>query len=156
MAWRRRRWWRRCGMHEQLLDRIDAAMQDGPYLAGVDWSLADAAADALRLAARQAQARAHVGHGAGVAAWYERIRARPSFKTAVEDWLTAAEMSVCQRARSLAEGARGSSSRAALDRGARAVVLCAARCAMRRSRSRSIAQRLRFVAFIIPTNRSNR
>jgi hypothetical protein len=27
----------------------------------------------------------------GVAAWYERVRQRPSFKTAVEDWLTAAE-----------------------------------------------------------------
>ncbi len=79
-------------VQEQLLDRIDAAMQDGPYIAGVDWSLADAAAtpyvwrlDKLKLA-RMWDRRP------GVAAWYERIRARPSFKTAVEDWLTAAEI----------------------------------------------------------------
>ena len=27
----------------------------------------------------------------GVAAWYDRIRARPSFQTAVEDWVTPAD-----------------------------------------------------------------
>jgi glutathione S-transferase len=30
-------------------------------------------------------------HRPGVAAWYERIRARPSFKAAVEDWVTPAD-----------------------------------------------------------------
>ena len=76
---------------EHLLDRIEAAMQHGPYIAGSDWSLADAAAtpyvwrlDKLKLARLW-------GRRPGVAAWYERIRARPSFKAAVEDWVTPAD-----------------------------------------------------------------
>jgi glutathione S-transferase len=77
--------------HEKLLGRIEAAMAEGPYLAGRDWSLADAAAtpyvwrlDKLKLA-RLWERRPAVGE------WYERIRARPSFKTAVEDWLSPAD-----------------------------------------------------------------
>jgi len=76
---------------EHLLDRIEAAMQHGPYIAGSDWSLADAAAtpyvwrlDKLKLARLW-------GRRPGVAAWYGRIRARPSFKAAVEDWVTPAD-----------------------------------------------------------------
>ena len=76
---------------ERLLDQIEAAMQHGPYMAGSDWSLADAAAtpyvwrlDKLKLA-RMWDDRP------GVAAWYQRIRERPSFKTALEDWVTAAD-----------------------------------------------------------------
>jgi glutathione S-transferase len=77
--------------HKKLLDQIEAAMQRGRYIAGSSWSLADAAAtpyvwrlDKLKLA-RMWDKRP------SVAAWYERVRQRPSFKTAVEDWLTAAE-----------------------------------------------------------------
>jgi glutathione S-transferase len=76
---------------EHLLDQIEAAMQHGPYIAGSSWSLADAAAtpyvwrlDKLKLA-RMWDKRP------GVAAWYERIRQRPSFKTALEDWMTQAD-----------------------------------------------------------------
>ena len=76
---------------ETLLVRIEAAMRHGDYLAGADWSLADAAAtpyvwrlDKLKLA-RLWDTRP------GVAAWYQRIRQRPSFKTAVEDWMTPAD-----------------------------------------------------------------
>jgi glutathione S-transferase len=76
---------------EKLLDRIEAAMQHGAYIAGSAWSLADAAAtpyvwrlDKLKLA-RLWERRP------GVAAWYQRIRQRPSFKTAVEDWVTPAD-----------------------------------------------------------------
>jgi glutathione S-transferase len=76
---------------ERLLDHIAAAIEHAPYIAGSSWSLADAAAtpyvwrlDKLKLA-RMWDARP------GVAAWYERVRQRPSFKTAVEDWLTAAD-----------------------------------------------------------------
>ncbi len=78
--------------YEKFLDRIDAAMAEAPYLAGADWSLADAAAapyvwrlDKLKLA-RLWDRRP------GVAAWYEQIRARPSFKTAVNDWLSPADI----------------------------------------------------------------
>jgi glutathione S-transferase len=78
--------------HETLLGRIEAAMRHGAYLAGSSWSLADAAAtpyvwrlDKLKLA-RMWESRP------GVAAWYERVRQRPSFKTAVEDWVTPADL----------------------------------------------------------------
>lgn len=77
---------------EKLLDRIEAAMAEGRYLAGPDWSLADAAAtpyvwrlDKLKLARLWDRRPA-------VAAWYDRIRARPSFKAAVEDWLSPADL----------------------------------------------------------------
>src|SRR5262249_13873872 len=68
--------------HERLLDRIAAAVQHGPFIAGAGYSLADAAAtpyvwrlDKLKLSQLWEQRP-------GVAAWYERIRARPSFGTA--------------------------------------------------------------------------
>jgi glutathione S-transferase len=74
--------------HVKLLDIIEAATREGPYIAGSSWSLADAAAtpyvwrlDKLKLARMW-------DHRPGVAAWYDRIRQRPSFKTAVEDWLS--------------------------------------------------------------------
>jgi glutathione S-transferase len=77
--------------HETLLDRIEATAKEGPFMAGAGYSLADAAAtpyvwrlDKLKLA-RMWENRP------GVAAWYERIRARPSFKAAVEDWVTPAD-----------------------------------------------------------------
>ena len=76
---------------ERLLDAIEKAAQDAPYIAGQSWSLADAAAtpyvwrlDKLKLA-RMWEDRPGVGR------WYDRIRARPSFKTAVEDWMTPAD-----------------------------------------------------------------
>ena len=41
----------------------------------------------------------------GVAAWYQRIRQRPSFKTAVEDWVTPADHErYAKEPRSLAQG----------------------------------------------------
>jgi glutathione S-transferase len=76
---------------EKLLTVIESAMKDGPFLAGSTWSLADAAAtpyvwrlDKLKLAGMW-------DDRPGVAAWYARIRQRPSFKTAVEDWVTPAD-----------------------------------------------------------------
>jgi glutathione S-transferase len=78
--------------HVKLLDSIEAATREGPYIAGSAWSLADAAAtpyvwrlDKLKLARMWDRRR-------GVAAWYDRIRQRPSFKTAVDDWLSPADI----------------------------------------------------------------
>jgi glutathione S-transferase len=78
--------------HEKLLDRIEAAMQAGPYIAGERYSLADIAAtpyvwrlDKLRLARMWE-------HRPGVAAWYRRIRERPSFAAAIENWLSPADV----------------------------------------------------------------
>jgi len=74
--------------HETLLDRIERAMQEGPYLAGASYSHADIAAtpyvwrlDKLKLAPLWERRP-------GVAAWYARVRARPSFKAAVDDWVS--------------------------------------------------------------------
>jgi glutathione S-transferase len=74
-----------------LLDTIEEAMTRGLWIAGADYSLADIAAtpyvwrlDKLKLA-RLWDKRP------GVAAWYERIRARPSFAKAVDPWLTPAD-----------------------------------------------------------------
>jgi len=78
-------------VQNRLLDRIEAAMKTAPYIAGDTYSLADAAAlpyvwrlDKLRLS-RLWDKRP------GVAGWYERMRARPSFQSAVEAWLTPVE-----------------------------------------------------------------
>jgi ganglioside-induced differentiation-associated protein 1 len=77
---------------EKFLDHVEAAVAGGgPFIAGATWSLADAAAapyvwrlDKLKLA--------HMwDRRTGVARWYESVRERPSFKTAVEDWLTPAD-----------------------------------------------------------------
>jgi glutathione S-transferase len=80
------------GQYRKLLDWIEQAMQHGPFVAGSGFSLADVAAtpyvwrlDKLRLA-RLWDRRP------GVAAWYERMRQRPSFATAVERWMTQADI----------------------------------------------------------------
>ena len=77
--------------HDKLFAMMETALASGPYLAGPAWSLADAAAtpyiwrlDKLKLA-RLWENRP------GIAAWFERVRARPSFKLAVEDWVTPAD-----------------------------------------------------------------
>jgi glutathione S-transferase len=70
------------------IDGIEAAAQNSPYLAGQQWSLADAAAtpyvwrlDKLKLAWMWEECP-------GVLAWYDRVCSRPSFKAAVDDWLS--------------------------------------------------------------------
>jgi glutathione S-transferase len=77
--------------HEKLLSWIEDSMQSGPWLAG-DFSLADIAVipylirlDLLKLSRMWAKRP-------GVAAWYERMRARPSIEQTIfqrmseEDW----------------------------------------------------------------------
>jgi glutathione S-transferase len=66
-----------------LLDWTEAAMAQGPYLAGAAYSLADVVVtpyverlDRLRLASMWDK-------HPGVAAWYDRVRARPSYVEAV-------------------------------------------------------------------------
>ena len=78
--------------HQKLFHCIEAAIKNGPYLAGEHWSLADAAAtpyiwrlDKLKLA-RMWKERP------GVVAWYDRVRSRSSFKAAVDDWLSLADI----------------------------------------------------------------
>jgi glutathione S-transferase len=79
--------------HQQILhERIEAAMRHGPYLAGASYSLADAAATPYVWRLEQLKLAPMWQHRPGVAAWYERIRARPSFKTAIEAWVGPAEL----------------------------------------------------------------
>ena len=79
--------------HQQRLhDQIEAAMQHGPYLAGASYSLADAAATPYIWRLEKLKLAPMWQHQPGVAAWYERIRQRASFKTAVEDWMTPADL----------------------------------------------------------------
>jgi glutathione S-transferase len=79
--------------HQQKLhSQIEAAMQRGPYLAGASYSLADAAATPYIWRLEQLKLAPMWEHQRGVAAWYERIRARPSFKTAVEAWVGPADL----------------------------------------------------------------
>ena len=102
----RRPWPRRSRQQERLLEVIEKATQDAPWLAGRSYSLADAAATPYVWRLDKPKLAAHVEQRPGVAAWYDRVRARPSFKTAVEDWLTPADHErLRQRTGPLAEGA---------------------------------------------------
>ena len=67
-------------------------MQLGPYLAGASYSLADAAATPYLWRLAQLKLAPMWEHRPGVTAWYERMRARPSFRTAVEAWMSPAEI----------------------------------------------------------------
>jgi len=74
--------------HQKLLKTMDAALERGPWLAGEAFSVADAAVipyilrlDLLRMS-RLWQGRPRV------AAWYERMRARPSYRKEIADRMT--------------------------------------------------------------------
>jgi glutathione S-transferase len=75
----------------RLLDHIEAAMQRGDYIAGNAYSLADAAATPYLFRLEKLRLPRLWENRPGVTAWYARMKARPSFKTAVEDWLTPAD-----------------------------------------------------------------
>jgi len=77
---------------EKLLDSIEGAMEDGPYIAGATYSLADAAATPYVWRLHQLKLARMWDRRPGVAAWYDRIRQRPSFAAAVEQWMTQADI----------------------------------------------------------------
>lgn len=74
--------------HQKMLTLMEEQLGRASFLAGDDWSLADAAVtpyvwrlDKLKLAAMwDGMPR--------VADWYDRIRQRPSWQAAVEKWMT--------------------------------------------------------------------
>lgn len=72
--------------YEKLLDDMEAALKNGPWLLGDEYSLAD-----ISYAAYMARLK-HLGLGERiearphVAAWAERLLAKPSFKEGIEDW----------------------------------------------------------------------
>ena len=78
-------------VHGKLLDHIEKAMQHGDYIAGAGYSLADVAATPYLYRLEKLRMARMWDSRPGVAAWYARMKARPSFKMAVEDWLTPAD-----------------------------------------------------------------
>jgi len=74
--------------HEAVFDQAEAWLADGPFIAGEAFSLADCAlvpyvlrVDHLQLGDRLIAPRP------ALSAWYETVRARPSWETAVDAWL---------------------------------------------------------------------
>jgi glutathione S-transferase len=74
--------------HVKLLDWMDQALASGPYLAGEACSMADIGVTPYIWRLEQLRLAKVWEKRPAVAAWYERMRARPSFKTAIEDVIT--------------------------------------------------------------------
>jgi len=78
--------------HETLLDMIGAAMEQAPYIAGPSYSLADVAATPYVWRLEKLRLSRMWDKRPGVAAWFDRVRRRPSFAVAVDKWLTQADI----------------------------------------------------------------
>ena len=77
--------------HEKLLTWIDDAMKDDPYLVGHSYSLADVAVIPYILRLELIQLSRMWDKRPGVAAWWERVRQRPSTDTAIFKRMTEAD-----------------------------------------------------------------
>ena len=74
--------------HEKLLGWIDNAMRSGPYLAGETFSNAEAATIPYVLRLELLQLSRLWDRRPGVAAWWERVRHRPSVEQAIHTRMT--------------------------------------------------------------------
>lgn len=72
-----------------LLDRIDNSLGQGDWLAGHDWSLAEACVlpYVLRVENLALESLLSPEQRPRLARWYDRVRARPSFDEAVTEWV---------------------------------------------------------------------
>lgn len=77
--------------HEKLLTWIDDATKIGPYLAGDAYSLADIAVIPYILRLELLRLAPMWDKRPGVAAWWERMRARPTTKQAILERMTDAD-----------------------------------------------------------------
>lgn len=78
--------------YDRYVGEMEAALAAQPYLAGADYSLADAAATPyLNRAEMLGMERLWAGRRPHVDAWLGRVRARPSFDAAVTRWFGADE-----------------------------------------------------------------
>lgn len=78
--------------YDRYIGEMEQALAAAPYLAGEAFSLADIAAiPYLNRAAALAMDKLWVGKRPRVEDWFARMRARPSFETAVTKWLTDAD-----------------------------------------------------------------
>lgn len=71
---------------EKMVADMDAALGDAPWLAGESFSLADIGFIPYVLRLDHLQLSPLWAQRANLADWYQRSRARPSFKTAAIDW----------------------------------------------------------------------
>ena len=72
---------------EKLLKWIDDAAAKGPWLAGVDFSLADIAATPYMIRLEMLRLSRLWENKLAVAQWWQRVKSRPSYETAITDWL---------------------------------------------------------------------
>jgi len=77
------------GQHEKLLAAMEAALADGPYLAGRSYTLADIAVLPYLLRLELVRLQPMWDKRPRVADWWERIRARPSTQETVLKRMTA-------------------------------------------------------------------
>jgi len=71
----------------KLLKWIEVSTERDPWLAGPDYSLADIAATPYMVRLEMLQLTRMWDHKPGVAKWWERIKSRPSYETAITKWL---------------------------------------------------------------------
>jgi glutathione S-transferase len=76
------------GHHEKLLKMMDGALQNGPWLAGEPFSLADAAVIPYILRLDLLKLKNLWQNLPRVEAWYQRMRSRPSVKKELLDRMT--------------------------------------------------------------------
>lgn len=73
---------------DKFIGDMEDALADGSYLAGADYSMADAAVTSFIDRADVLGMDELWSNRPRVADWYDRIRDRPTFKTCIKDWLT--------------------------------------------------------------------
>jgi glutathione S-transferase len=94
------------GWHKAVAD-IDAALVRGPWLAGLDYSLADTAYTPYLTRLAHLHLASLWATRPRVQDWFDRIRARPSYDAAMTTWLKPAKLEALDRA------ARGDAARVA-------------------------------------------
>jgi glutathione S-transferase len=72
---------------EKLIHWIQESVKRGAWLAGPDYSLADIAATPYMVRLEMLKLSRMWDNKPGVAEWWERIKARPSYETAILKWL---------------------------------------------------------------------
>ena len=72
---------------EKLINWIQESTERGPWLAGADYSLADIAATPYMVRLEMLKLSRMWDKKPGVAEWWERIKARTSYETAITKWL---------------------------------------------------------------------
>ncbi len=71
----------------KLLKWIEESIERGPWLAGPDYSLPDIAATPYMVRLEMLKLSRMWDHKPGVARWWERVKSRPSYETAITKWL---------------------------------------------------------------------